>query len=64
MSVSAKIPAGVLGLGRLESDVRLRVAFARYGAAFGREPVLSTTASHPVISFHRPDEWSLVILSK
>lgn len=61
-SVSAKIPAAVLGLDRLEPDIRLRVAFARYDAFSGREPVLSTTARHPVISFHRPAEWSSVIL--
>ena len=61
-SVSAKIPAAVLGLDRLKPDTRLRVAFARNDAASGREPVLSTTASHPVISFHRPDEWNSVIL--
>lgn len=61
-SVSATIPAAVLGLERIEPGMRLRVAFARYDVSPGREPVLSTSASHPVISFHRPDEWSSVVL--
>jgi hypothetical protein len=61
-SVSAMIPAAVLGLEQFDPGLRLRLAFARYDAASGRETVLSTTASHPVISFHRPDKWSSVIL--
>jgi hypothetical protein len=63
-SVSAKVPATVLGLKTLEPGLRLRVAFARYDASPGREPVLSTTASHPVVSFHRPEEWMAVTLGQ
>ncbi|MEX1119043.1 MAG: carbohydrate-binding family 9-like protein [Terrimicrobiaceae bacterium] len=61
-SVSATIPASVFGLNKLEPGKRLRVAFARYDATSGRPTILSTSASHPVVSFHRPAEWSSVTL--
>ena len=60
--VNAKIPPAVLGLNEFERGERLRVSFCRYDASSGKEPVLSTTASHPVIDFHRPHEWTQVVL--
>lgn len=61
-SIAVKIPSDVLLLDHLKPGVRLRVAFARYDAGTGRKPVLSTTARHPVVSFHRPEEWTRVLL--
>lgn len=61
-TVQATIPASVLGLERFQEGLRLRVAFARYDAAADRKPILSTTASHPIASFHRPDEWTPIQL--
>jgi len=61
-SVTARVPAHVLGVTSLQPGQRLRVAFARYDAARDSDPVLSTTASHPVIGFHRPEEWTRVTL--
>jgi len=40
----------------------LRVSFCRYDATSVGEPVLSTTANHPVTAFHRPHEWTPVTL--
>ncbi|MFY8217254.1 MAG: hypothetical protein ACOVMP_11715 [Chthoniobacterales bacterium] len=60
--VKAMIPPAVLGLNEFERGEHLRVSFSRYDASSGKEPVLSTTASHPVIDFHRPHEWTLVVL--
>ncbi len=56
-NVSVKVPAAVLGLVSFKSGNSLRVSFCRYDYAKHRELVLSTTSPHPVISFHRPDEW-------
>ena len=58
------IPPAALGLDAFEPGLELRISFCRYDAAADREPVLSTTAAHPVISFHRPDEWQRIILEK
>lgn len=55
--VRASIPADVLGLEKFAAGMRLRASFCRYDAAPDGGEILSTTASHPVISFHRPDEW-------
>lgn len=60
--VRAAIPPAVFGLKRFEQGQQLRVSFCRYDASTGQKPVLSTTASHPVIDFHRPHEWTLVVL--
>jgi len=46
----------------LHAGFALGAGFCRYDAASVGEPVLSTTANHPVISFHRPHEWTLVTL--
>lgn len=37
----------------------LRLSFCRYDATRGRDPVLSTSSPHPVVAFHRPQEWTL-----
>ncbi len=35
------------------------VSFCRYDATRGQqEPVLSSSSPHPVLSFHRPEEWT------
>jgi len=61
-TVRAMIPSSVLGLAEFSRGQYLRVSFCRYDATSGQKPVLSTTASHPVIDFHRPEEWALVVL--
>lgn len=60
--VRAAIPARVLGLDNFDAGRRLRVSFCRYDASPSAPPVLSTSARHPVVSFHRPDEWTRVTL--
>jgi hypothetical protein len=36
---------------------RFRVSCCRYDAGSGRAPVISSTSSHPVRDFHRPQDW-------
>lgn len=60
--VRAAIPARALGLDGFEASRPLRVSFCRYDASLSAPPVLSTSARHPVVSFHRPDEWTPVTL--
>lgn len=60
--VEARIPAEVCGLPRFEAGTILRVSFCRYDAGAGAPPVLSTSAAHPAVSFHHPDEWPRVVL--
>lgn len=62
--VKASIPAKALGLPAFSEGQRLRISFCRYDASSGGEPVLSTTSAHPVVAFHRPDEWMKVILTQ
>ncbi len=62
-SARAVIPASILGKqGFLPGD-RLHVSFCRYDATPGRAPVLSSTTSHPVMDFHRLDEWTRIELA-
>ncbi|MBC2593256.1 hypothetical protein H5P28_03180 [Ruficoccus amylovorans] len=60
--VSMAIPPEVLGLERFSEGLRLRGSFCRYDAASDHALILSTSASHPVIAFHRPDEWAELVL--
>lgn len=62
--VSERIPAAILGLDAFRPGQDLRISFCRYDGSPGGEPVLSTSASHPVISFHRPDEWAKIRLAQ
>ncbi len=61
--VIATIPASIFSLDRFAPGQRLRVAFSRYDATTGQPPVLSTTAAHRRIDFHRPTEWSAIVLA-
>jgi hypothetical protein len=61
-AVRAEIPVQALALTELTPGTALRVSFSRYDAAPHRRPVLSTTANHPVIAFHRPEEWTKLVL--
>jgi len=56
--VTMSIPASVFRVPVFHPGLALRVSFCRYDAAATGEPVLSTTADHPVIAFHRPHEWT------
>lgn len=60
--VDAEIPASVVGLASFEAGQILRISFSRYDAATDGSRVLSTSAAHPVVAFHRPDEWSRIVL--
>lgn len=61
--VDARVPADVLGLQTLAAGQRLRISFSRYNATGNGDPILSTTAAHPVLDFHRPDDWTKVELT-
>lgn len=61
--VEAKVPADVCGLARFEAGRKLRVSFCRYDAGTDAPPVLSTSAAHPAVSFHRPEDWPRVVLA-
>ena len=61
-TVNARIPAPILGLDAYVAGLKLRVSFCRYDAATHRPPILSTTAAHPIISFHRPQDWAVCTL--
>jgi hypothetical protein len=56
------IPASVFHIQSFDPGLALRVSFCRYDAPSVGEPVLSTTADHPAIAFHRPHEWTTVAL--
>ncbi len=60
--VVAAVPPSVFRLAEFAPSQRLRVSFSRYDATTGQGPVLSTTAAHSKIDYHRPDEWTLVQL--
>jgi len=60
--VTMSIPSSVFRVTSLESGITLHVSFCRYDASATGDPVLSTTANHPVIDFHRPHEWTAVTL--
>lgn len=60
--VTMTVPAAVLEIAGFDAGMCLRVSFCRYDAATTGRPVLSTTAAHPVINFHRPHEWTAVRL--
>jgi len=62
--VKASIPAGVLGLPAFAEGQRFRISFCRYDVSSAGEPILSTSAAHPVVAFHRPDEWTQIVLGK
>ncbi len=51
-----------LDVAKFTPGQRLRISFSRYDATPDQDPVLSTTAAHPVIRFHRPEEWTEVEL--
>jgi hypothetical protein len=57
-----EIPPEALVLARFETGQSFRIGFGRYDAASGREAVLSTTADHEVLSFHRPQDWTRIRL--
>ena len=60
--VTMSVPASVFRVPVFHPGLALRVSFCRYDAAATGEPVLSTTANHPVIAFYRPHEWTTVVL--
>lgn len=60
--VQARLPASLLDLRFFRSGQRFRVSFCRYDAHFEGQPTLSTSSPHPVISFHRPEEWQHIVL--
>ena len=62
--VEARIPADVCGLPCFEAGRKLRVSFCRYDAGTDSPPVLSTSAAHPEVSFHHPEEWPRIVLVK
>jgi hypothetical protein len=62
--VKAHIPAEVFGLATFAEGQRFRVSFCRYDASSQGEPVLSTSSPHPVVAFHRPEDWTRIVLAK
>lgn len=60
--IKAKIPASVVNHDAFHPGQRLRVSFCRYDAGRGKPETLSTSANHSIVSFHRPQEWTSVIL--
>jgi len=48
----------------MPGEPRFRISFCRYDASSTGESILSTTAGHPVVAFHRPDEWTQIVLGK
>lgn len=56
--VTVMVPPRVFDLEKFEPGLELRVACARYDAGSTSVPILSTTACHPIIDFHRPEEWT------
>jgi len=41
---------------------RIRISCCRYDASEGRAPIISSTSSHTIRDFHRPQEWREFIL--
>lgn len=62
-TAQALVPARILGKDAFLPGDRLHVSFCRYDATPGRPPVLSSTTSHPVMDFHRLDEWTRIELT-
>lgn len=61
--VRATIPAAVLGLAEFSPQVALRTAVCRYDCGPRGEPVrLSSTAPLTFPSYHRREEWHLLVL--
>jgi len=60
--VTMSIPASAFRVTSFDLGIGLNVSFCRYDASAVGDPVLSTTANHPVIDFHRPHEWTAVTL--
>lgn len=60
--IEAEIPPSVLGAASFAAGSRLRIAFARYDASLTGKPVLSSSARHREIAFHRPDDWTPIQL--
>ncbi len=62
--VSARVPANVLGIRNFESGQRLRISFSRYDVTGSSDAILSTTATHQIVDFHRPNDWPQVELAE
>lgn len=62
-AISATLPAPVLGVTLLSSELSLRTAVCRYDCGPRGEPVrLSSTAALTFPSYHRRAEWHLLVL--
>jgi hypothetical protein len=62
-----QIPASLLGLEAFAPGTELRIAFARYDGAPGREPTLSASSPHALsdtVTFHIPEDWHRIVLTK
>ncbi|MGC1481168.1 MAG: hypothetical protein WA771_11730 [Chthoniobacterales bacterium] len=56
--IEAAIPARIFDVPEFACGQRFHMNFARYDATRDQPPVLSSTARHPVIDFHRIQEWT------
>lgn len=62
-SITAALPARALGLTAFSPELALRTAVCRYDCGAGGEPVrLSSTAPLTFPSYHRREEWHLLVL--
>ncbi|WPJ95745.1 hypothetical protein SH580_20200 [Coraliomargarita algicola] len=62
-----QIPPSVLGLTSFQPGTSLRIAFARYDGAPGREATLSASSPHvqsEIITFHIPADWHRIVLTQ
>lgn len=64
-AISAILPARVLGAAELSPGLSLRTAVCRYDCGVHGEPVrLSSTAALTFPSYHRREEWHLLVLDQ
>lgn len=61
-SARLTVPARTLGLARFAPSAALRAAVCRYDCARGRTPVNSSTAPLRTLAFHRPHDWTPLLL--
>lgn len=59
-----RIPAATLGLKDFRGGERFRISFCRYDASGEGPPICSSSSPHKILDFHRPDEWTQIVLAR